>query len=144
MSAFNVLIADDDESQRNIQKLVLAEVTKATGAEIRIDEAEDSVQTRKFLEKQRYDIIILDNEFKDDLSPGHLPGIALLQLMRKGGLNMKSPAVFLTGDPYDTLKPMAEKYSAIYYQKAKANAEEMAQMYIDLLKKQSGSGSGSR
>lgn len=133
MAAFKVLIADDDESQRNIQKLVFAEVAKSTGAQIMIDEAEDSVQTRKFLETQKYDIIILDNEFKDDLAPGHLPGIALLQLMRKGGLNMKSPAVFLTGDPYDTLKPMAEKYSAIYYQKARADAEEMAQMYIKIL-----------
>ena len=103
------------------------------GAEVVIDEARDSVQTRKFLEKKRYDIVVLDNEFKDELSPGHLPGIALLQLMRKSGLNMKSPTIFLTGDPYESLRPMAEKYSAIYYQKAKADTEEMTQMYIKLL-----------
>ncbi len=133
MPAFTILVADDDESQRNIQKLVLAEVARTLGAEVRIDEAKDSLQTRKFLEKQRYDIVVLDNEFKDELSPGHLPGIALLQLMRKGGLNMKSPTIFLTGDPYETLRPMAEKYSAIYYQKAKADTEEMTQMYIKLL-----------
>lgn len=133
MPAFTVLVADDDESQRNIQKLVLAEVARSLGAEVMIDEARDSVQTRKFLEKKRYDIVVLDNEFKDELSPGHLPGIALLQLMRKSGLNMKSPTIFLTGDPYESLRPMAEKYSAIYYQKAKADTEEMTQMYIKLL-----------
>ena len=136
MPSFTVLVADDDESQRNIQKLVLAEVSRSLGAEVVIDEARDSVQTRKFLEKKRYDIVVLDNEFKDELSPGHLPGIALLQLMRKGGLNMKSPTIFLTGDPYDSLRPMAEKYSAIYYQKAKADTEEMTQMYIKLLSSQ--------
>ncbi len=133
MPAFRILVADDDESQRNIQKLVLAEVARALGAEVKVDEAKDSFQTRKFLEKQRYDIVVLDNEFKDELSPGHLPGIALLQLMRKGGLNIKSPTIFLTGDPYDTLRPMAEKYSAIYFQKAKVDAEEMTQMYVKLL-----------
>ena len=136
MPSFTVLVADDDESQRNIQKLVLAEVSRSLGAEVVIDEARDSVQTRKFLEKKRYDIVVLDNEFKDELSPGHLPGIALLQLMRKGGLNMKSPTIFLTGDPYDSLRPMAEKYSAIYYQKAKADTEEMTKMYIKLLSSQ--------
>ncbi len=135
MQAFTVLVADDDESQRNIQKLVLAEAAKSLDAEVRIDEALDSVQTRIFLEKKKYDIVILDNEFKDERSPGHLPGIALLQLMRKGGLNMKSPTIFLTGDPYDTLRPMAEKFSAIYYQKAKADTGEMTQMYIKLLSK---------
>lgn len=136
MAIFTVLIADDDDSQRNIQKLVFADVAKTLDAEVKIDEATDSVQARRFIEKQKYDLIILDNEFKDDLSPGHLPGIALLQLMRKGGLNVSAATVFLTGDPYDTLKPMAEKFGAVYYQKARADAEDMAILYGKLLTKQ--------
>ena len=128
-----VLIADDDESQRNIQKLVFEDVAKALDLDMRIDEASNSVETRRFLEKVKYDLIILDNEFKDDLEPGHLPGIALLQLMRKGGLNVKAPTVFCTGDPYDTLRPMAEKFSAVYYPKASADAEDMARLYTELL-----------
>lgn len=133
MAVFTVLIADDDESQRNIQKLVFSDVARSLGAELKIDEAADSVQTRKFLDKEKYDLIILDNEFKDNASPGHLPGIALLQLMRKSGLNMKAPTVFFTGDPYDTLKPMAEKFGAIYCQKARADAEFLVDLYGKLL-----------
>lgn len=134
MAKYSVLIADDDDSQRNVQKLVFAEVAKAMGAELKIDESSDSSETRKKLDEIQYDLIIMDNEFKDDNLPGHLPGIALLQIMRKGGPNTASPAVFTTGDPFDTLKPMAEKYKAVYYPKAKADAEEMTQMYIRLLR----------
>lgn len=133
MAKYSILIADDDESQRNIQRLVFGEVAKTLGVELKIDEAVDSVQTKQHLEHDKYDLIILDNEFKDDMAPGHLPGIALLQRMRKGGLNVSCPAVFLTGDPYDTLKPMAEKFRSIYYPKAQADAEEMATLYIKLL-----------
>ncbi len=135
MAKYSVLIADDDESQRNVQKLVFAEVAKALGAELKIDESADSLETRKCLEEKAYDLIIMDNEFKDDSAPGHLPGIALLQIMRKSGPNADAAAVFCSGDPYDTLKPMAEKYNAVYYPKAKADAEEMTNMYVRLLKK---------
>lgn len=133
MAKYSILIADDDESQRVIQKLVLNEMAQSMGAELKIDEAVDSVQTKHHIEHDKYDLIILDNEFKDDLAPGHLPGIALLQLMRKGGPNASCPTVFLTGDPYETLRPMAEKYKSVYYPKAQANAEEMAKLYGKLL-----------
>ncbi len=134
MAKYSVLIADDDDSQRRVQKLVFAEVAKARGAELKIDESSDSFETRKKLEEIQYDLIIIDNEFRDDSLPGHLPGIALLQIMRKGGPNAGSPAVFITGDPFETLKPMAEKYNAVYYPKAKADAEEMTRLYVQLLK----------
>ncbi len=133
MANYSVLIADDDDSQREVQKLVLSDVQKSMGAELKIDEAEDSVQTRKLLGEKEYDLIILDNEFKDDLMQGHLPGIAILQLMRKSGLNMASPTVFCSGDPYNTLRPMVEKFGAVYYPKAKADAEEMTKLYSKLL-----------
>ncbi len=133
MANYSVLIADDDDSQREVQKLVLSDVAKNIGAELKIDEAENSVQTRKLLGEKEYDLIILDNEFKDDLKQGHLPGIAILQLMRKSGLNMASPTVFCSGDPYNTLRPMVEKFGAVYYPKAKADAEEMTKLYSKLL-----------
>jgi len=133
MPKYSILIADDDDSQRNVQKLVLDEVAKALQSELRIDETADSVETRKCLTQNIYDLIILDNEFKDDLKPGHLPGIAILQLMRKGGPNVGSPTVFCSGDPYNTLRPMVEKFGAIYYPKAKADAEEMTKLYSKLL-----------
>ncbi|HEY9164935.1 MAG TPA: hypothetical protein VIS48_02110 [Candidatus Kryptonia bacterium] len=133
MATYSVLIADDDESQRNVQKLVLSEVAKSLNAELKIDEAIDSVETRKFLSAKVFDLIILDNEFKDDLKQGHLPGIALLQLMRKGGPNMAAPTVFCSGDPYNTLRPMVEKFGAVYYPKAKADAEEMTKMFSKML-----------
>lgn len=134
MPKYLVLIADDDDSQRNVQKLVLDEVAKLLQAELEIDETADSVQTRLCITQNAYDLIILDNEFKDDLTPGHLPGIAILQLMRKAGLNMTSPTVFCSGDPYNSLRPMVERYGAIYYPKAKADAEEMTKLYSKLLK----------
>jgi len=133
MAKYLILIADDDDSQRNVQKLVLSEVAKGISAELKIDEAADSIDTRRLLSTQEYDLIILDNEFKDDLKPGHLPGIAILQLMRKNGPNMASPTVFCSGDPYNSLRPMAEKFGAIYYPKAKADAEEMTNLYSKLL-----------
>jgi len=134
MPKYLILIADDDDSQRNVQKLILDEVAKSMQSELRIDESADSVETRRCLEQNTYDLIILDNEFKDDLMPGHLPGIALLQIMRKGGPNVKAPTVFCSGDPYNSLRPMVEKFGAIYYPKAKADADEMTQMYLRLLK----------
>ncbi|HUI31890.1 MAG TPA: hypothetical protein VLX91_16900 [Candidatus Acidoferrales bacterium] len=133
MAKYSILIADDDDSQRNVQKLILDEVAKALKSEFKIDEAADSLETRRCLSTNVYDLIILDNEFMDDLKPGHLPGIAILQLMRKAGPNMGSPTVFCTADPYNTLRPMVEKYGAIYYPKAKADAEEMTRMYSKLL-----------
>ncbi len=135
MPKYQVLIADDDDSQRNVQKLVLDEVAKLLQAELEIDETADSVQTRLCITQNRYDLIILDNEFKDDLTPGHLPGIAILQLMRKAGANMSSPTIFCSGDPYNSLRPMVERYGAVYYPKAKADAEEMTKLYSKLLKK---------
>jgi CheY-like chemotaxis protein len=134
MPQYLILIADDDDSQRNVQKLILDEVAKSLQSELKIDEAADSVETRRCLGENAYDLIILDNEFKDDLTPGHLPGIALLQIMRKGGPNVSAPTVFCSGDPYNSLRPMVEKFGAIYYPKAKADAEEMTQLYSKLLR----------
>ncbi|MGO9481800.1 MAG: hypothetical protein ACLP05_08480 [Candidatus Kryptoniota bacterium] len=133
MARYSILIADDDDSQRSVQKLLLSEVAADIKAELKIEEAADSIVTRNSINERKFDLIILDNEFKDEVKPGHLPGIAILHLMRKKGPNMSSPTVFLTGDPYNSLRPMVEKYGAIYYPKAKADAEEMTKLYSKLL-----------
>lgn len=133
MAKYSVLVADDDDSQRNVQRMVLGEVASIINAELRIDETTDSVETREYINENEYDLIILDNEFRDDLKQGHLPGIAILQLMRKSGPNVSSPTVFCSGDPYNTLRPMAERYGAVYYPKAKADIEEMTKLYLSLL-----------
>lgn len=135
MTTLTVLIADDDDAQRGMQKLVLQEVSKKINADIHIEETSDSIQTLKMLEAVKFDLVILDNEFKDGDKKGHLPGIAVLQLMRKGGPNMTTSTVFCSGDPYDTLKSMAEKYGAVYYPKATADADVMAALYAQLLRK---------
>ncbi|MFZ1082580.1 MAG: hypothetical protein WAO19_11730 [Candidatus Kryptoniota bacterium] len=134
MVRHSILIADDDDSQRSVQKLLLSDVATIINAELKIEEAADSIVTRKAISERKYDLIILDNEFKDELKSGHLPGIAILQFMRKTGPNRSSPTVFLSGDPYNSLRPMVEKYGAIYYPKAKADAEEMTKLYSKLLK----------
>lgn len=83
MVRHSILIADDDDSQRSVQKLLLSDVATIINAELKIEEAADSIVTRKAISERKYDLIILDNEFKDELKSGHLPGIAILQFMRK-------------------------------------------------------------
>ena len=134
MAQYSILIADDDDLQRKVQKLLLSKVSSGMNAEFEIEEASDSVQTRALVTERKYDLIVLDNEFKDGMKQGHLPGIALLQLMRKDGPNTSSPAVFLSADSYDTLKSMVERFNATFCQKAKVNADEMIELYTKLLK----------
>ncbi len=133
MKKYKILIADDDEAHRNLQKILLTQAAQRIQAELDVVETINSVETRRVLEHQKYDLIILDNEFKDELLRGHLPGIAILQLMRKAGLNISSPTVFCTGDPYDTLKAMVEKHGAVYYSKSSEDADEMERLFARLL-----------
>lgn len=133
MRRYRVLIADDDESHRNLQRILLGQAAKEMDAELEVEESMDSVETRRLIDHNKYDLIILDNEFKDELLRGHLPGIAILQLMRKNGPNMSSPTIFLTGDPYDTLKAMVEKNGAVYYSKAAADVDDMQRLFSTLL-----------
>ena len=134
MAQYSILIADDDDLQRKVQKMLLGKVAMGMSAEFKIEEAADSVETRSLITERKYDLVVLDNEFKDGMKPGHLPGIALLQLMRKDGPNMSSPTIFLSADSYDTLKFMVERFNATYCQKAKVNADEMIELYMKLLK----------
>ncbi len=133
MRKYRILIADDDDAHRTLQRIILAQAAKNIDAELEIDETVDSIETRKVIDKKRYDLIVLDNEFKDGQLRGHLPGIAILEMTRAAGPNMSSPVVFCTGDPYDTLKKMVEKYRAVYYPKASADADEMQRLFATLL-----------
>ncbi len=77
-----------------MQKLLLSEVATEINLELKIEGAADSVVARKSINERKYDLVILDNEFKDELKPAHLLGTAILHLMRKKGPNMSSPTVF--------------------------------------------------
>ena len=79
--------------------------------------------------------MILDNDFKDTHLKGHLPGIALLQLARREGVNRSSPIFFCSADAYDTLKSMVEKYGGIYMPKVGYDIEKAAQLFSDKMKK---------
>jgi len=133
VAQYSILIADDDDLQRKVQKLVLGKVAAGMNAELEIEEAEDSITARNCISERKYNLVILDNEFKDGTKTGHLPGIALLQLMRKEGPNIASPVIFLSADSYETLKSMVEKFGATYCQKARVDADEMIALYTKLL-----------
>ena len=55
--------------------------------EIAITETATSVDTWAKIKSEVFNLIILDNDFKDNNLKGHLPGIALLQLAKKESPN---------------------------------------------------------
>ena len=132
---FTVLIADDDEGQRKSHGFALEVATAIVEDEIAIVETANSVETFQQIKETKFDLIILDNDFKDLNLKGHLPGIALLQLAKKDGPNRKTPTFFCSADAYDTLKTMVEKFGGIYLPKVGYDIEKVAQHFADVLKK---------
>lgn len=134
---YKVLVADDDEGLRRSHEFALQESGNLLNDKVEIVETANSVETRQKLLNEVFDLIIIDNDFKDDNVKGHLPGIALLQLARREGKNRGTPMVFCSADPYDGLKPMAEKFQALYLPKAGFDIEKVGQIFADLIKKKS-------
>jgi CheY-like chemotaxis protein len=132
---YKVLIADDEEGQRKALSFALEETGKQLGQKIQIFEAETSVQTRNLMSSEKFDLIILDNEFKDEHIPGHLPGIALLQLARKEGMNTRTPVFFCSADTYDGLKTMTDKFLAVLLPKAHFDIDNVATLIAAQLRK---------
>ncbi len=132
---FKILVADDEEGQRRAHAFALEEAARQLNDTVQVIEAETSIQTKNFLVKEKYDLIILDNDFKDEHIPGHLPGIALLQIVRKEGLNSKTPVFFCTADTYDSLKPMAERYNSFHLAKVNYDIDNVATLYATQLRK---------
>lgn len=133
---YKVLVADDDEGQRRSHGFALEVATAILEDEITITETETSIDSWNKIKSEHFDLIILDNDFKDAHLKGHLPGIALLQLAKKEGPNRDTPTYFCSADAYDTLKAMVEKFGGIYLSKVGYDIEKVATLYSDrLLKK---------
>ena len=132
---FKILVADDEEGQRKAHAFALEEAAKQLNDSVQIVEAETSILTKNLLQKEKFDLIILDNDFKDDHVPGHLPGIALLQIVRKDGVNSKTPVFFCTADTYDSLKPMAERYQSFHLAKVNYDIDNVATLFAIQLRK---------
>lgn len=133
--AYKVLIADDDEGQRKSHGFALEVATAIIEDEIAITETATSVETWAKIKGEQFDLIILDNDFKDTNLKGHLPGIALLQLSKKEGPNRGTPTFFCSADAYDTLKTMVEKHGGYYLPKVGYDIEKVAQLFAEKLKK---------
>jgi len=132
---YKVLVADDDEGQRRSHGFALEVVTAIVEDEITIVETATSIDTWEKIKTEPYNLIILDNDFKDTHIKGHLPGIALLQLCRKEGANRHTPVFFCSADAYDTLKAMVEKFGGVYLAKVGYDIEKVAQLFADHMKK---------
>jgi CheY-like chemotaxis protein len=132
---YKVLVADDDEGQRKSHGFALEVVTAILEDEIMVVETATSVDTWEKIKSVAFDLIILDNDFKDSHLKGHLPGIALLQLSKKEGPNKNAPVFFCSADAYETLKSMVEKFGGIYLAKVGYDIEKVAQLFAEKMKK---------
>ncbi len=132
---FKILVADDDEGQRRSHGFALEVTSAIVEDEIEIVETANSVETWARIKDTPFNLIILDNDFKDDNLKGHLPGIALLQLARREGSNRTTPIFFCSADAYDTLKGMVEKFNGVYLPKVGYDIEKVAVLFAEKMKK---------
>lgn len=132
---YKVLVADDDEGQRKSHGFALEVATAILEDEITIVEAATSGESWEKIKSEVFNLIILDNDFKDNHLKGHLPGIALLQLSRREGVNRNTPIFFCSADAYDTLKSMVERFNGVYMPKVGYDIEKSAQQFADKMKK---------
>lgn len=131
---YRVLVADDDDGQRRSHGFALEVVTAILEDEIHIVETATSVESWEKIKAQQFDLIILDNDFKDNHLKGHLPGIALLQLAKREGANRHTPVFFCSADAYESLKAMVERFGGIYLSKVGYDIEKVAQLYAEKMK----------
>jgi CheY-like chemotaxis protein len=134
---YKVLIADDDEGLRRSHGFALEVCTAILEDEITTVETVTSVETWQKLRSETFNLVILDNDFKDADIIGSLPGIALLQLARREGKNRRSPILFCTANEYESLIPMVKKYDGIYMSKDGYDLENAANLFASKMKKRS-------
>jgi CheY-like chemotaxis protein len=132
---FRILVADDDEAVRNSHKFAVDAASDLLKDKCAVVESDDSVDAWAKIRSERFDLIIVDNDFKDSEIKGHLPGIALLQLARKEGVNTDTPIIFCSGESFETLKPMVERFSAVHFAKAGYDIDRAARLFVELLTK---------
>jgi CheY-like chemotaxis protein len=132
---FRILVADDDEAIRKSHTFAVDAASELLKDKIVVVESDDSVDAWAKIKSERFDLIIVDNDFKDNEIPGHLPGIALLQLARKEGLNNETPIIFCSAETFETLKPMVEKFNAVHFPKTGYDIDRAAGLFVELLTK---------
>ena len=114
---FRILVADDDEAVRKSHRFAVDAAADIMKDSVDVVESDDSVDAWAKIRSERFDLIIVDNDFRDMEIKGHLPGIALLQIARKEGANTATPIIFCSGETFETLKPMVERFNAVYLPK---------------------------
>jgi len=130
---FKILIADDDESVRNSHKFALEAASDLLNEEFTVSEVDNSVDALARIHAHQYDLILVDNDFKDTNLKGHLPGIALLQLARKDGVNKTTPIVFCSAETFEMLKPMVERFGCVHLPKDGYDIDQSAKLFAGLL-----------
>jgi CheY-like chemotaxis protein len=133
--ALRVLVADDDEGVRKSHRFALDAAAVLLKNAIAVEEADTSVAAWARIKATKFDLILVDNDFKDSALPGRLPGIALLQLARKEGANKETPIVFCSAETFETLKPMVEKYGGTVLPKTGYDIDSAAGVFADLIRK---------
>ena len=130
-----ILIADDDEGVRKSHKFAVEAAAEVLKDEYVVVESGDSVDAWEKIKSQQFDLILVDNDFKDANLKGHLPGIALLQLARKEGANKATPIIFCSAEGFESLKPMVERFNGVLLPKATYDLEHATQLFVEEIKK---------
>ena len=132
---FRILVADDDENVRKSHKFAVDAASELLKDKLTVVESDDSVDALAKIKSERFDLIIVDNDFKDKEIHGHLPGIALIQIARREGANTETPIIFCSAETFETLKPMVEKFKAVHFPKDGYDIDRAAHLFVELLTK---------
>jgi CheY-like chemotaxis protein len=129
------LVADDDDAVRKSHRFALDAAAVLLKTAISVDEADTSVAAWNKINTTKFDLILIDNDFRDGTLQGHLPGIALLQLARKEGANKETPIVFCSAETFESLKPMVERFGGAVLPKGGYDIDRAAEMFAGIMKK---------
>jgi len=72
---FRILVADDDENVRKSHKFAIDAASELLKDKLTVVESDDSVDALAKIKSEHFDLIIVDNDFKDKEIHGHLPGV---------------------------------------------------------------------
>jgi CheY-like chemotaxis protein len=132
---FRILVADDDENVRKSHKFAVDAASELLKDKLTVVESDDSVDALAKIKSEHFDLIIVDNDFKDKEIHGHLPGVALIQIARREGVNRETPIIFCSAETFETLKPMVEKFKAVHFPKDGYDIDQAAHLFVELLTK---------
>jgi CheY-like chemotaxis protein len=129
-------VADDDDDVRKSHRFAIDAAAGLLKMPVTVEEADTSVLAWKKISTAKFDLILVDNDFKDGTLKGHLPGIALLQLARKEGANKETPIVFCSAETFESLQPMVEKYGGTHLPKTGYDIDRVAEVFAGLMRKE--------